>query len=54
MEYVWRRFTVLYMTQILFDDYGVFDSGYDPNGAAALLTGFDADLEHASSPQCRR
>ena len=35
------------MVQDLSDDNGVFDTGDHLDGAAALLTGFDIDLEHA-------
>ena len=45
-----RRFAaVLKMVQNSFHDRRVFDTGDQLDGAAALFTGFDIDLEHAPS-----
>ncbi len=45
-----RRFSpVFQMVRHLFDDDWVFDAGNHLDRAAALLTGFDIDLEYASS-----
>ncbi len=46
---LWRFAAVLQMIQNPFHDGRVFDAGDHLDGAAALLTGFDIDLEYASS-----
>jgi hypothetical protein len=47
-----RRFSPVFQrVQNLFDDDWVFDAGNHLDRAAALLAGFDIDLEYASSPK---